>query len=113
MSDLREKLFKEFLEDENAAYAYCNDFLNLYIATQLKVLREQRGFSTQTEFAKSSGISQEQISQHEDIDRNSWTINTLRKFARALGVNVKVTFESFSETIETIVNFRRETLERL
>jgi hypothetical protein len=113
MSDLRAKLVQEFLEDEDYAYAYYNDFLNMHIATQLKVLREQRGYKTQTEFAQVSGIPQEQISQHEDIDRSSWTINTLRKFARALGVTVKVSFESFSESVETIVNFRRETLQRL
>lgn len=112
MSDFRSKLAAEFLADEDYAYGYCDDFLNVYIATQIKVLREQRGFAKQTEFAKESGISQEQISQMESIDRNSWTIATLRKFARALGVTLRVSFESFSDRIETIARFSRPDLQK-
>lgn len=112
MSDLRSKLIEEFLANEDYAYGYYNDFLNVYIATQLKVLREQRGYETQTKFAEVSGISQEQISQMESIDRNSWTVNTLRKFARALGVTLRVSFESFSDSIDTIAKFSRADLER-
>lgn len=113
MSDLREKLTEEFLEDEEYAYGYYNDFLNLYIATQIKVLREQRGYKTQTAFAREKGIKQEQLSRWENIDTNAWSVNTLRRIARAFGVVVKVSFEEFSGAIDTIVNFRRETLQRL
>jgi len=48
MSEFLDTLKIEFL-DEEYRYAYAEDFLNTSVATQINVLREQRGM-TQEEF---------------------------------------------------------------
>ena len=110
MSELAENLRQEFL-DKDYADAYTEEFLNLYIATQIKVLREQRNM-TQAQLAELSGMKQERICVLENANYESWSIKTLRKVARAFDVTLRVSFETFSHTIAEIEKFNRMTLER-
>jgi transcriptional regulator with XRE-family HTH domain len=87
------------------------EFLNSYIATQIKVLREERGWSQQR-LATESGMKQERISVLEDVGYSSWTINTLRKLAWAFDLRLRVSFETFSSGIEEIRSFSSELLKR-
>lgn len=111
MSEFAENLRQEFLDKEYAD-AYTEEFLNLYIATQIKVLREQQNL-TQAQLAELSGMRQERISVMENANYQSWSIKTLRKMASAFDVTLRVTFETFSHTIAEIEGFGRATLERM
>lgn len=110
MNDLKTTLLDEF-EDAEYAHAYCDEFLNTYIATQLKVLREQRGW-TQGQVAELADMKQTRISVLEDINYSSWSVKTLRRLARAFDLRLKVSFEDFSTIIDDICLFSRLNLQR-
>lgn len=110
MSELAKKLEHEFLDKEYAD-AYVEDFENTAIATQIKVLREQRGWSQQ-QLAERAGMKQERIAVIEDVDYSSWSIKTLRRIAKAFDLVLKVSFESFGTVVDDIERFDRKRLER-
>jgi len=111
MSEYRNTLRRELL-DQEYRYAYAEDFLNTYIAMQIKVLREQRGL-TQAELADLIGTKQAGISRLENVNYSSWKTETLRKLAKALGVRLKVTFEQFGSLLDESRDFSRESLQRV
>ena len=111
MNELTQTLQDEF-KDKDTAHIYVNEFLNANIATQIKVLREQRDL-TQKDLASITGMEQSRISLLENINYDKWTLSTLKKFAEAFDVALKVTFVPFTERIKDIVNFDRESLETL
>lgn len=110
MRKLSNKLIKAF-QDKEYADAYIDEFLNSYIATQIKVLREKRGL-TQKDLAELTGMKQSRIALLENVNYNKWSITTLKKLSEAFDVTLKVSFETFSDTIKDIENFCRESLER-
>ncbi|KAF3978442.1 MAG: helix-turn-helix transcriptional regulator [Methylococcales symbiont of Iophon sp. n. MRB-2018] len=110
MKELVKTLVTEF-DDKEYAHAYMEEFSNMGIAAQIKVLREQRGW-TQKELADASGMKQERICALEDIDYDAWTIKTLRKFSKAFDLTVKLSFESFSSGILDVAKINAKTLER-
>lgn len=109
MSEIRSDALREFHDIEHR-HAYCDEFLNVSIATQIKVLREQRTL-TQKELAANTGMKQSRISALEDANYSSWSINTLRRLARAFDVTLTVTFETFGEKLSRIESFSRDSLE--
>ena len=82
------------------------------IATQIKVLREQRDM-TQGQLAEATGMRQPRIPLLEDSNYSNWTINTLKRFARAFDVTLSVKFETFSRFIHDFENLSRESLQRV
>ena len=110
MNELIEK-FKEEYKDEETRRIYVDDFLNTVIATQIKVLREQRGL-TQAQLAELASMRQERISVLEDIDYSSWTINVLRRLAEAFDLRLSVKFESFGSFLHEFETFGRDVLEK-
>jgi transcriptional regulator with XRE-family HTH domain len=110
MFELLKRLIEDF-KDKTVRDVYCDEFSNATIATQIKVLREQRGL-TQTQLAELSGMKQSRIATMEDINYSSWTIGTLRKLAKAFDVTLSVRFESFGEKLKQIESFSRKSLER-
>lgn len=110
MSEPRHTLKKEF-EDKGYREAYAEDFLGASIATQLVVLREQRGL-TQEELAQQIGTHQPSVSRFENVNRAAWNISSLKKIATALGVRLKVSFETFGSLIDETKTFSRESLQR-
>lgn len=105
-------LREEFINsDEDYRYAYAEDFLNTYIATQIKVLRDERKM-TQAELAEAIGTKQSGVSRLESVHYSNWKTDTLKKIARALGVRLKITFETFGTLIDEDSTFSRETLKR-
>lgn len=109
MNKFRSRLVNEF-SDKDYAHAYMNSHQSSRLATQIKVLREQRGL-TQSGLAELSGLKQERISKLEDVDYDSWTLSTLRKLAKAFDTTLHVSFTPFSEGIKDVENFSREFLE--
>ncbi len=98
-------------EDAEYRYAYAEDFSNTYIATQIKVLRDQRGM-TQEGLAEAIGTKQSGISRLENVNYSSWKTETLRKTARALGVRLRISFETFGSLLGEDAEFSRESLKR-
>lgn len=108
-SSLREDLIQT-ADDKEYRHAYAEESLNLSIATQIKVLREQRGMTQET-LAEEAGMMQSMISRYENVDYSSWSIKTLRRLARAFDVDLDVRFRSFREMVESVNSFRREALQ--
>jgi transcriptional regulator with XRE-family HTH domain len=110
MSEYRRILREEF-RDEAYRYAYAEDFLNTLVATQIKVLREQRKL-TQGGLADLIGTKQAGISRLENVNYSAWKTETLRKLARALGVRLRITFETFGSLLDESAMFSPQSLER-
>lgn len=110
MSELLDKLRPEF-QDEEYRRAYADECVNTMIATQIKVLREQRKM-TQGQLAVATGMKQPRIPLLEDATYSNWTINTLKRFAKAFDVALSVKFETFSKLIEDFENLSRASLQR-
>jgi transcriptional regulator with XRE-family HTH domain len=110
MNGLTEKFLEEF-KDKETRRIYVDDFLNTLIATQIKVLREQRGL-TQAQLAELAGMKQERISVLEDVNYSSWTVNVLRRLAEAFDLRLSVKFESFGSFLGEFENLSRESLQR-
>lgn len=110
MSELAERLRHEFSEKEYRR-AYVDEFLNSYLATQIQVLREQRGWS-QERLAQEAGMKQSRISLLENVGYSSWSISTLKRLAEAFDLTIRVSFESFGKCLIDIDRFSRESLEQ-
>jgi ribosome-binding protein aMBF1 (putative translation factor) len=74
---LMETLKNEF-SDPEYRYAYAEDFLNTWVATQIRVLREQRGM-TQQDLAEAIGTKQAGVSRVENVNYSAWKTETLRR----------------------------------
>lgn len=105
-SSLRTKL-----RDKEYSEGYAESFLNTYVATQIKVIREQRGM-TQAQLGESVGTTQGGISRYENVNYSSWSLRTLIKLARVFNVRLRVSFEPFGTLPTEVVSFSRENLER-
>jgi len=103
------KSFWVDLKDKEFAHAYADEFLNILIATQIKVLR---GKLRQEDIAQLSGMAQERISILENVNYSSWSVNTLRKLAKAFDLRLRITFETFSSLIDDIQRLSEEGLQR-
>jgi transcriptional regulator with XRE-family HTH domain len=104
-------LIEEFKESEEYRYAYAEEHLNTTIALQIKALREQRGMK-QADLAAKIGTKQPGIARLENINYSRWNTETLKRVARALGVRLKITFETFGTLLDEDATFSREALER-
>ena len=98
-------------QDEDYRYAYAEDFLNTWVATQIVTLREQRGLN-QTELGELIGTKQPGVSRLENVNHSTWKTETLKRIARALGVRLKISFETFGSLMEEDANFSRRFLMR-
>jgi transcriptional regulator with XRE-family HTH domain len=110
MSELTERLRIEF-RDEETRHIYADDFLNTYIASQLKVLREDREW-TQRFLAERTGMRQERISVLEDVNYEAWSVKTLIRLAKAFDLRLSIKFESFGSFLTDFEEFNREALKR-
>lgn len=110
-SENEKKTLRQSFKEKEYRHGYVDEFLNAYIATQIKVLREQHGWS-QMELAEHAGMMQPRISVMENVNYASWSIKILRKIAEAFDLTLCVSFESFGRRIEDIEKFGREALER-
>jgi transcriptional regulator with XRE-family HTH domain len=107
-----ESALRTNLRDAEYSDSYAESFLNAYIATQIKVIREQRQM-TQAALAEKIGTTQAGVSRIEDVNYSSWNIRTLTKIARAFAVRLRVSFEPFGTLPSEVANFDRKSLERV
>jgi transcriptional regulator with XRE-family HTH domain len=111
MDEIRESLREEF-HDPEARHDYAEEFLNSYLALQIKTLRQQRQW-TQEELGNRAGeMKQSRISALERADYERWTLQTLKRLAKAFDLALVVRFESFGTFLEEMTSLSREALER-
>lgn len=112
-SNSRARLTRDF-QDREYRESYAEDYLYTFIASQIQVIREQRGL-TQTELAQLIGTKQPQISRienYESVGNANWELETLRKLANALDTRLRVSFETYGSLIEEAQIFSRQKLQR-
>jgi transcriptional regulator with XRE-family HTH domain len=97
--------------DPEYSEGYSESFLNSYIATQIKVIREQRKMK-QADLAREIGTTQTAISRIENVNYSSWNIRTLKKLARAFKVRLMVSFETYGTLPDEVARFTRDALQR-
>jgi transcriptional regulator with XRE-family HTH domain len=110
MSTIFDRMRQEFPNQEYR-HTYANGLVDSKIATQLKVLREQREL-TQAQLAEKVGMQQARISVLEDVNYSSWSISTLRRIGKAFDLWLDVEWKEFGELPKTLHNLSRDTLER-
>ena len=103
--------FKDAESGEEYRYAYADEHLNTWIALQIKAIREKRGLK-QSELAELIGTQQPGIARLENVNYSNWKTETLKKVARALGVRLKISFETFGSLLDEDATFDRGSLER-
>ena len=96
--------------DREYAEEYAESYLNARVATQIKVIREQRGM-TQAELGTRIGTTQAGVSRYEDVNYSSWSLRTLAKLARAFDVRLRVSFEPYGTLPDEVIRFDRNSLE--
>lgn len=109
-SDLTAHL--RFRTDLDYRSAVNRAFSEVRIAKQLKVLRETRDVPlTQVQLANKAEMKQSRISELEGMNYSSWSISTLERLAKALGVGFKYSFVGWGELVPEIVGgLSREAL---
>jgi transcriptional regulator with XRE-family HTH domain len=110
MSELIDELKNEF-RDEEYRYAFDEDFANARMAMQIKVIREEQEM-TQAKLAELAGMKQTRISALENINYSSWSVSTLRRLAKALGVRFSFKFEGWGNLLHESDSLSRESLNR-
>src|SRR5205085_2939819 len=110
MSELTENIRRE-LKDKETRFIYDDDLLNSYIATQIRALREQRGW-TQQKLAEEAGMKQERISVLEDVNYSSWTAKVLRRLAQAFDLRLTIKFEEFNTFFKDFEGIKPELLQK-
>jgi transcriptional regulator with XRE-family HTH domain len=110
MSDLIDKVRDDF-QGEEYRHSYAEECLNSMIAAQIKVLREQRKL-TQGMLAESTGMKQPRLSLLEDANYSNWSINTLKRIARAFDLALSVRFEAFSDLVMDFESMTKDSLQR-
>jgi len=93
----RQQVWKS-LEDEEYRREYSAD-VGTGLAFQIKLLREKNGW-TQEHLAERTGKQQETISQWENPNYGSYTLNSLKSLAAAFDIALLVKFVPFSELVE-------------
>jgi transcriptional regulator with XRE-family HTH domain len=102
---------KSELRDPEFSEGYAESFLNSFIATQIKVIREQRNMK-QADLAREVGTTQTAISRIENVNYSSWNIKTLKRLARAFRVRLRVSFETYGTLPDEVGTFTQESLQR-
>jgi len=110
MSATAEALRDE-LKDAEYSQGYAESFLDSFLATQIKVLREQNGW-TQEMLAERIGTKQGAVSRIEDVNYSKWNVSTLKKLARAFRLRLKVSFETYGSLLAEVEDFSRSSLQR-
>jgi transcriptional regulator with XRE-family HTH domain len=105
---LLERLKYEFPSEESR-YAYADSVTNAFLTGQIKALREDRGL-TQEQLAELVGTQQSGISRWQNSGYSSCKVETLRKFAKAFGVRLRITLEEFGSLPDDVRAFTKRRL---
>ncbi len=95
--------------DEESRYAYADAVTNAFLTAQIKALREGRGM-TQEKLAELVGTQQSGISRWLNTGFSTCKVESLRKFAKAYGVRLRISFEEFGTLPSDVRGFTKERL---
>jgi len=108
---VRDTLRESLPKDLDFRHTYADEILTLFVCSQIKILREQRKMS-QAALAEAIGTTQSAVSRLESTDYAAWSVDTLRRIARALDVRLRITFEGFGSLWRDVGGITQEALER-
>jgi transcriptional regulator with XRE-family HTH domain len=108
VDNVLQRLTSEFTA-EDSRYAYADAVTNAFLTAQIKSLREERRL-TQEELATKVGTHQSGISRWMNSGFSGCKVETLRKFARAYGVRLRISFEEFGTLPADVNGFTKERL---
>lgn len=91
-------LIREQLKDKKFKENFYRGLEKTRIATEIAYYREKRGL-TQKELAKLLGTSQSTIARLENPFYDNYSINTLRKIAKILDLQLVVSLKEKSESV--------------
>jgi transcriptional regulator with XRE-family HTH domain len=97
------------VKDDESRYAYADAVTNTFLTGQIKALQKARGL-TQEELAERVRTQQSGISRWMNSGFSTCKVETLRKFARAYGVRLRISFEPFGTLPADIVGFTEDRL---
>ncbi len=97
------------LKDEESRYAYADAVANAFLTAQMKALREERNL-TQERLAELVGTRQSGISRWLNSGFSTCKIETLRRFAKAYGVRLRISFEEFGTLPTDVREFGKDRL---
>ena len=108
---VRDDLKESLPNDPEFRHEYADEILTLLVCSQIKALREQRHMS-QTFLGEALGTTQSVVSRIESTNYASWSVDTLRRIARALDVRLRITFEGFGSLWQDVGGISKSALER-
>lgn len=97
------------LKDEEARYAYADTVNNAFLRAQIEQLRKERGFS-QEKLAELVGTKQSGISRWLNSGFSTCKVESLRKFAKAYGVRLRISLEEFGTLPSDVEGFTKDRL---
>ncbi len=110
IASTKEDLLKG-LKDREYREAFNAENVYMGIASQIRVLREQRDLS-QSQLGRKANMAQERISILEDWNAGTKpTLNTLLRIASAFDVGLDVKFVSFGTVLDRAVNTNEQSLQ--
>lgn len=102
----------KLFHDKETRYGYVDDFLDSFLSMQIRVLRENRNW-TQAQLGEKADMKQTRISLLESMNYSDWSLDVLRRLAKAFDLRLVVRFEDFGSFIpEYLEDFDREHLGR-
>jgi transcriptional regulator with XRE-family HTH domain len=100
--------FPEDMRDKDYRHGLVSAQIDIDLPFQIRALRKQRHL-TQPEFAGLAEMRQPRISKMEQPGEAHFTLETLRRLARALDVALIVRFAPFSELLRRSEEFNPDT----
>lgn len=102
--------FDRYIQDKTLTKPNLADELEkvdraLEIAYQIYTLRKEKGL-TQTQLAKKIKVSQSNIARIESADYNHYTMKTLHKVAKGLGVDLNIFINEPQQTVKLVSAFK-------
>lgn len=97
------------LEDDEYRDAFNRD-VDTGLAFQIRALREKKGWTQAKLGSAAGGKAQETISQWEDPNYRSYSLNSLKDLATAFDVGLAVWFVPFGEVVERNANLTPERI---
>lgn len=107
-----QKELLDYLSDPAVRHLYIDSHIRRLIATQLRSMRESRGWS-QDDVGKEANMKQNAITRLENPKYNSMTLSTLKRLAKAFDVALIVRFAPFSEFTSWITQINESRLSPL
>ena len=109
MSSKQEQMW-EYLKDSDFRKQFIDAHVDEGVAFQIRSLRTNKKKQTQPEFAQELGVQQSLISSWENPNYGKYSLNTLKKLAKAFDVGLLVRFVPFSALIDWTVNLTSDVI---